>query len=397
MAGEVAETKEKAVEALSSGDGASEEIDQMAEIIISLRDFELESAGGAHTSDIIRNTRKLVDLADQVDKDHRAFREIISGFRQHLQEAQTGVQPPDPTILFYDDIEIISDEFEVGNNHRNDGEETFAKMLSIGGFSLTSYNNSPDKGRYLDTIAQAITQQINNSWSQKDIEISIRREGGSKLKLYMRDLTASDLEEVRRGLTRPSQRSYGFRWFFSFFVDVLADSETDSIEENILLFDDPAVYLHPEGKRDWLETVVKEISETEQVIYTAHSPYLIDKRRPTRVRIVEDKQDVGTTVHRDIFDPEADPDSLEPLRNALGINLGDSPFISRKTVLVEGPSDYYIITGVIEYFDKFEDRRHFEFDKISINPTNGADQMPHRASWLSAQDIDFAMILDSDN
>lgn len=394
MAGEVADTREKALNALSGRNEPTSEVEEMVNVLIQIKNYEIQSGEFQKVSGVVTKIEEFLDLSEDCNVDSQSFHEIVSGFREHYEDAQADVKPPDPTILFYDDIDLISDEYQLDGDISRTGCK-FEQMLSIGDFSYSEFTEVPDQTIYLDSVSNRVEDRINKLWSQKEIELDIRVESEEKLKLYIRDLTASDLEEVRRNLTKPSGRSYGFRWFFSFFVDTIASAHQDEIDEKILLFDDPAVYLHPEGKRDWLDTV-EQISDTEQIIYTAHSPYLIDKSQPTRIRIVEDKFDKGTVVREDVLDPDADPDALEPLRNSLGINLGDSPFLSKKTVLVEGPSDYYIFTGVINYFSEYEDREHFEFDKISINPTNGAEQMPHRASWLSAQNIDFAMLLDSD-
>ncbi|PYZ02752.1 hypothetical protein C8039_05315 [Halogeometricum sp. wsp3] len=54
------------------------------------------------------------------------------------------------------------------------------------------------------------------------------------------------------------------------------------IEESpnqLILLDDPAVFLHPEGKKNWLKAI-EELSESAQIIYSSHSPFLIRKEYP---------------------------------------------------------------------------------------------------------------------
>jgi len=395
MATEVAESRTMAESILQAeNNDPSDPINDIIDELISIHDRSYDIGNPSDVSEILERAERTVELSEQTDLDKGNRKNVLDGIKEHVENAKTEVTPPDPNILYYKNYTLISDEYDINSDDR---ETTFANMLSVGGFSVEKYKEAVEKERYLDDISREIEAQINRAWSQKEIRISIRRDGDSTLLLYIRDVTASDHKEVDRSLTKPSERSDGFRWFFSFFVDILAQADDDGLEEKILLFDDPAIRLHPEGKRDWLETVVNEVGRSDQVIYTAHSPYLIDKDRPTRIRIVKDTQDMGTIIQHDVLDPQAEPDSLEPLRNALGINLGDSPFLSKKTVLVEGPSDYYILTGVLNYFREYTNRAHFNSEKITINPSNGANQMPALASWLSSQNIDFAMVLDSDS
>lgn len=128
-------------------------------------------------------------------------------------------------------------------------------------------------------------------------------------------------------------------------------------------------------------------------IYTAHSPYLIQKHHPSRIRAFEDR-DQGTEVRTEIF--ESNSDTLEPLREALGVTLGNSPFISKRTVLVEGPSEYYILTGIANYFEEELNREIVAWSELSIMPVRGAPNMPGKASWLESEDIEYAILLDSD-
>lgn len=368
---------------------------KIVERFFELRSYGTELPDSATASEVLDITDEIIELSARISTEETSFEEVLGGLKEYREKAGTGIDAPEPVVLYFDTFDMISDSynFQEPAQERNN---SFGYLLDIGGFSHDEFKNANSKPIYLDRVARNVTRKLSECWSQKQIEVRLQNPDDNILSLYIRDETASDESPVSRDLTRPSQRSEGFRWFLSFFVDAISASDEDTTGHRIFLFDDPAVYLHPEGKRDWLHTVEDYVGDTEQVVYTAHSPYLIDKRYPNRIRIVEDSCD-GTIMHSDIFDSDSDPDSLEPLRNALGINLGDSPFLSARTLLVEGPSDYYYFTGVINYFEKYEDREILDIGKISINPTNGASEMPKRASWLSSQGINFAMVFDSDD
>ena len=303
---------------------------------------------------------------------------------------------PSPDIVYYKNYDIISDSVTLDDLSKEENR-TFQNLLEVGDLSKSTLVESGDFKR--DTaITDAETEiesRLNETWSQKRIEVNLSYDtGGERLNLYLRDQIESVSGVDEKSLTQPSQRSEGFRWFLSFYINFLAETAGDEDGHKILLLDDPAVHLHPEGKHDWMDSV-EEIGSEEQIIYSSHSPYLIQKRYPSRIRTVEDGGIRGTEIGTDIF--EAERGTLEPLRNALGINLGSSPFLSHRQILVEGPSEYYIISAVANYYDSVLDRDIFGWSEVAIMPVRGANDAIGKASWLESEGIDYAVLLDSDS
>nr|WP_275882701.1 AAA family ATPase [Halorhabdus sp. BNX81] len=226
------------------------------------------------------------------------------------------VELPTPNILYYDSYSRISDSATI-KQLENGERPTFNNLLDLGRISIDTFEDS-SLTRY-NAIEQAenrIEDQINEAWSQKSLNFKLDWDSSEeKINLLIQDQLNPDSATDERSLTYPSQRSAGFQWFLSFYINLLAESNSSSLESKVLLLDDPAVYLHPEGKRDWLESV-NDIGKDEQVVFSSHSPYLIDKRYPSRIRAVEDTPRGGTKIREDIF--QSDNHTLEPLRNALG-------------------------------------------------------------------------------
>nr|WP_231503396.1 AAA family ATPase [Pseudomonas viridiflava] len=109
-----------------------------------------------------------------------------------------------------------------------------------------------------------------------------------------------------RGVTTPfDQRSRGFIWFFSFLVwfdsvqAQLTSSGVKASSDLILLLDEPGLALHALAQEDFLN-YIDNLSASHQVIYTTHSPFMVRSSRLKQVRIVEDKQDVGTIVSENL-------------------------------------------------------------------------------------------------
>ncbi len=135
------------------------------------------------------------------------------------------------------------------------------------------------------------------------------------------------------------ERSRGFVWFFSFlayFSQLEEEAQRNGGRELILLLDEPGLSLHATAQDDLLALIEDRLAH-HQVIYTTHSPFLVDLQRLRRTRTVTDVDDAGTRVSADLS--TADPETAFPLQAALGFELAGSLFVEPHTVLVEGPSD----------------------------------------------------------
>ena len=149
--------------------------------------------------------------------------------------------------------------------------------------------------------------------------------------------------------TNLSTRSRGFVWFFSFMSWYSQLKRND--EQIILLLDEPGLTLHAKAQEDLLRYFEEELKGVHQLIYSTHSPFMVDSRHFERVRIVQDKgidshtplprEEDGTKVWTDVL--EASTDSLFPLQGALGYEIYQTLFIGPNSVIVEGVSDLLFI------------------------------------------------------
>src|SRR5439155_24329953 len=78
--------------------------------------------------------------------------------------------------------------------------------------------------------------------------------------------------------------------------------------------------------------------------YTTHSPFMIDVDHLERTRTVTDAADGTTKVSEDVW--PKDEDALFPLQAALGYQLAQSLFVSKRQVIVEGISDLWILKSL---------------------------------------------------
>lgn len=342
------------------------------------------------TEEVIENYYPEADIPEELPLEYNITKYAGGSVSE---EPILGIEtPPSPNIVYYNEYDVISDVLYFSEEEENNDEnKTFWNLLKIGNLTKEQITDTTglERDQAIEDAENEIERRLNEGWSQKDIRVNLRYSDAENcIRLYIQD----ELDDHERDLTHPSQRSEGFQWFFSFYVNILAETLPDEEGYKILLLDDPAVHLHPSGKQDWLDSL-EEIAQEEQVLYTSHSPYLINKQYPSRIRTVEDSSN-GTQINADIFD--ADTGTLEPLRNALGMDMSSSPFISEGQVLVEGPTEYYILSAVGAYFENVLERGFIDWNKVSLMPVRGANDVIGKASWLESEELEYMILLDSD-
>jgi len=117
-----------------------------------------------------------------------------------------------------------------------------------------------------------------------------------------------------------------------------------------ILLDDPGIGLHAKAQEDLLRYISQELEPNYQVIYTTHSPFMVEPNNLQRTRTVEDiistgddgsEKYLGTKVGEKVF--STDTDTLIPLRAALAYELMQSMVAGHKTLLVESVTDVLYI------------------------------------------------------
>lgn len=108
----------------------------------------------------------------------------------------------------------------------------------------------------------------------------------------------------------------------------------------ILLLDEPGLNLHALAQADFL-AYIRELSEQHQIIYTTHSPFMVDSARLDDVRVVEDRVKEGTKITDELAG--SSDESVFPLQAALGYSIAQNLFIAKKNILVEGPADLILL------------------------------------------------------
>ncbi|HUZ97476.1 MAG TPA: AAA family ATPase, partial [Edaphobacter sp.] len=147
------------------------------------------------------------------------------------------------------------------------------------------------------------------------------------------------------------ERSSGLRYFLSYYIQAKALEGIRAERGSIILMDEPDSFLSIIGQRNLLSVfeslVGAETSRgTTQLIYTTHSPFLVNRNFPHRIRLVRK----GDAEEGSQFVDQARVRRYEPIRSALGIDCAQTLFMGATNLLLEGPTDQYLLSELIRFF-----------------------------------------------
>lgn len=141
----------------------------------------------------------------------------------------------------------------------------------------------------------------------------------------------------------PSLRSKGRQWHLAFYVKVSARANEDV--PNIILIDEPGLFLHAKAQEDILGKLEDSAKEV-QLVFSTHSPYLLEADKLNRVRLIHRANETGTQIENKVH-ALADKETLTPILTAIGLELsaGISAVDRVNNVIVEGPSDVFYLNA----------------------------------------------------
>jgi predicted ATP-dependent endonuclease of OLD family len=232
-----------------------------------------------------------------------------------------------PKILYFENISLIKNRVELDTLMNGDKNYlTERNLLKIGGLQNNFeiiFEDSTRGRRASEEAGRLITQQIRRVWSQEPtMEIKLNVNGKV---LYI------DISDGTTVYDTPESRSLGFRWYLSFYINFIAQTFEAKSNEYFFLLDEPGIHLHPAGQKD-LTRVIEDLAVKNQLIFTTHSPFMINREYPQRVRLVTKGRE-GTKV-----DAFAYRENWKPLRRSIGLVIGDLFFFNDSSLILEVPS-----------------------------------------------------------
>ena len=281
-----------------------------------------------------------------------------------------------PNFIFFSDRGVLPYEipFQEAKDNPPPSVQDFVEITNL---DLDEVINAPDSQRRRMILRQHSTEiprEFLHCWKQSELELSLSQDSGN--------LVFDIIESGHTLLFKPEQRSKGLQWFLSFYLHLKARQDG----KNILLIDEPGLYLHASAQKDVLE-LLEEVSGESQVIFSTHSPYLMDVQRLDRVRLVSKSDKDGTRIEK-IHKGATGAAALTPVVTAIGLDLSNSfSIVGKKNVLLEGISDYYFLQAF---------RHCSETDDVNLVPSTGATNIPQLVSLLIGWGLEFLVVLDND-
>ena len=242
----------------------------------------------------------------------------------------------------------------------------------------------------LEASSNKITNEIFKYWStNKNLDIEFKIQNTTNPQGQPEKILDIRVKSQRHKITLPlDRRSKGFNWFFSFII-WFSKIQADKNSDYILLLDEPGLNLHASAQADLLR-FFDDLSKKYQIIYTTHSPFMVETEYLDRVRTCFETEE-GTIISDSI--QEKDPNTLFPLQAALGYDIAQNLFVSKNNLLVEGPADLIYLTLISSILES--EKRTFLNDKITIVPVGGLDKVSTFISLLRGSKLNVACLLDT--
>ncbi len=320
-----------------------------------------------------------------------------------------------PKFLYYDEYYSLPSRISIEQLNEDNLEEEELKtakalfeLADINTKEIINADNYEDFKAELEATQATITNELFKYWeTNRNLEITFdidKVEGTEERNVHspqhginVKVEDAKVIEHVldirvknrRSGVSLPlKNRSKGFNWFFSFLVWFKKIQE-DKKSNYILLLDEPGLNLHAAAQANLLH-FLNDLSVDYQIVYSTHSPFMIESDKLQKVRTVLETEN-GSVISDSI--QEKDPNTLFPLQAALGYDIAQNLFISKHNLLVEGASDLLYLT-VMSSILQSAGKTGLD-SKITIVPTGGLDKVSTFISLLRGSSLNVVCLLDT--
>jgi hypothetical protein len=314
------------------------------------------------------------------------------------------LHPRLPRFFYFDDYSIMEGRISVPHlqakrdqGELDDADRTFLALLRFVGADLEEFESASNYERLkadLEAASNEISDELFRYWSQNDqlaVEFDISAPDPEALAPLNQgtNLHVRIKNHRHRATVSFDQRSRGFVWFFSFLA-YFSELERNRGQSLVLLLDEPGLNLHAKAQEDFLRYMEERLAPDYQVIYSTHSPFMVEPTKLGRVRTVEDLKDEGTKISDQVF--RSGSDTVFPLQAALGYELTQTLLVAPDNLLVEGPSDLVYLqvlseavrTAGLEPLD----------ERWVIVPVGGIDKIATFVTLLGGNKLNTSVLID---
>lgn len=397
--------EQKAVEHLISGLQVTERpcISQLRESLAhDIKDRDDEG----NTTELATDSKHVLDKLKQVYNDAESASQAVGSFLCDLM----------PAFFYFDDYSQLPGSTDImplikaikneQASDLDDNQRTALALLRMGYADEELIDDDYEiRQAELQAVGAELTQNVLEYWRQNEhLRLSINinnvvEDQPHHQPIARRELKLDVMDDRHYFTNSLDARSSGFRWFISF---VAAFTEFENDDDVIVLLDEPGLGLHARAQADFLRFIDERLAKHHQVLFTTHSPFMIDASRLSRVRVVEDSgPDSGVKVtstdtaskNPNPLTASKDPDTLFPLQAALGYDIAQNLFVGPDNLIVEGISDFTYLSVMSNHL-KSLDRIGLD-ERWRILPVGGASKIPTFVA-LVGPSLDVTVLVDGD-
>jgi len=339
---------------------------QVVEHFVTLSKLSSEAKTALFTAETLESLRSRLEAETEPSEAHTALLKAVSsdGNPEGLNKRwRATLEKRLPKFAYFSEYHTLPgrvsvDDFKSRLNSKNlrESDRVFKSFLDFVGVGIDGFVAGAKfealQAR-LEAVSANVSERIFKYWSQnRHLRVRVQYDTGlpsDPAPFNSGYVIRTRIENTRHATsTSFDDRSAGFVWFFSFLVWF---SQIQKVYGNnvIVLLDEPAHSLHARAQADLLRYFEAELAPKHQVIYTTHSPFMVDPEHLLRARTVEDvlrvtgdgdttqEEELGTKVGDDVL--SVDRDTVFPLHACLGFEITQTLFVGPHALLVEGPSD----------------------------------------------------------
>jgi predicted ATPase len=340
-----------------------------------------------------------VELSDAQDQRVIALEEKAEEIPQNEEDhkkARAWIIGRLPVFMYLEDYPEIDGHQDIAQflARKNQGTQTnadlnFEKLCKVAGLSpqqlqeLSQSNDQETRGQLANRAGSVVTTAIRKRWKDRELKVRFNLDANHF------DTLVSDPNSVYDVEVNLDERSRGFQWFFAFYVVFAADTEDGDADGAILLLDEPGLYLHARSQGDLLRHLEDDFSN--QIVFTTHSPFMVPTHQLDWVRTVNIAEEVGTTVSND---PSGDARTLFPLQAALGYDLAQSLFVGPNNLVVEGVTDFWMLSAVSSRLS--EQGKVGLDERLTVTPAGGAQKVHYMVALLTSEQLKVLVLFDDE-
>ena len=303
-----------------------------------------------------------------------------------------------PVFVYLEDYEILKgtvdlDSFLVAraDNPKPSAARTLNALFQHGGLDPQEIHDlgqgtEVDKDKRSNMLNKAslkLSERFSQWYGQRKYKIVLKADG-QNFRIWVADDHLADVEIELEG------RSKGFQWAFSVYVAFAAEAGSGD-RDAVMLLDEPGLHLYPVAQQELVQ-FLSELSEATPVVYTTHSPFMVDGENVHRVRAITEGEDGYSRIEKDNW-PE-DITAIFPLWSAGGHAMILSFLQHKKNLLVEGITDSLYLNRLNAYC-RNQEKPHLPSDTL-ITWCDGAPNVSLFVSLCLQQKVRPVVLLDGD-